>query len=58
MPAACAIVVERLGDGRYRATCPVFPDLETVAATAEEARAAFEEAIGRRLTDESAAKPS
>ncbi len=58
MPAACVIIVERLDDGRYRATCPVFPDLETVAATAEEARATFEEAIGRRLTDESAAKPS
>lgn len=58
MPAACAIVVERLDDGRYRATCPVFPDLETVADTAEAARAAFEEAIGRHLTHDPATKPS
>ena len=58
MPAACAIVVERLDDGRYRATCPVFPDLETVADTADEARAAFEEAIGRQLTRESHTKRS
>ena len=58
MPAACAIVVEQLDDGRWRATCPVFPELETVAATAAEARAAFEDAIGRQLTDQAAAKPS
>jgi predicted RNase H-like HicB family nuclease len=58
MPAACAIVVERLDDGRYRATCPMFPGLEAVADTAEEARAAVEEAIGRHLTHESATKPS
>lgn len=49
MPAACAIVVERLEDGRYRATCPVFPDLETSGATAEEAWAAFSDAIGAYL---------
>lgn len=56
MSAACAIVVERLDDGRYRATCPVFPNLETIAATAEEARTAFEEAIGRHLTHNSTEK--
>ena len=49
MPAACSIVVERLASGSYRATCPVFPGLEAVAATEEAARRAAEEAIGDRI---------
>ncbi|MCS6852220.1 MAG: tryptophan synthase subunit alpha [Gemmataceae bacterium] len=41
----CTIVVERRPDGSYRASCPVFPDCEAVAATEDEARQAVERAI-------------
>jgi predicted RNase H-like HicB family nuclease len=48
MPAAeCAIVIERLDDHRYRASCPLFPDCEAIAATEAEARQAIVEAIDR-----------
>ena len=49
--AACAILVERLDDGTYRATCPVFPELEAHGETEDEARRAMEEAIGRHLVE-------
>jgi len=50
MPATyCAIVIERLGENHYRASCPVFPDCEAVAATEEAARQAVAEAIERIL---------
>jgi tryptophan synthase alpha chain len=45
--AECAIVVERVGDNCYRASCPLFPDCEAVAATEEDARQAVAESIGR-----------
>ena len=45
MMMACSIVIDRLENGTYRATCPVFPDLEAVAGTEEAARTAFEKAI-------------
>jgi predicted RNase H-like HicB family nuclease len=48
--SACTILVERLHEGRYRATCTPFPDLAVVAATEEAARRGLEEAIGRHLT--------
>jgi predicted RNase H-like HicB family nuclease len=51
MAAGCVIVVERLEDGSFRATCPVFPDLVAAAATEEEAREALVDKIGRRLQD-------
>jgi predicted RNase H-like HicB family nuclease len=44
---ACTIRVERVEDGCYRATCTQLPDFEAVAATAEAARAAVEEALRR-----------
>jgi predicted RNase H-like HicB family nuclease len=44
--AACAIVVEQLSDGRFRAACTLFPDCEAIASTADAARQAVEEAIG------------
>ena len=43
----CAIVVERLDDDRYRASCPHFPDCEAIAATEADARQAVAEAIDR-----------
>ena len=50
MPAAdCTIVVERLAENRYRASCPLFPDCQAVAATEAAARQAVAEAIGRIL---------
>lgn len=45
--AQCAIVVERLEDNRYRASCPLFPDCEAIAATEAGARKAVAEAIDR-----------
>jgi predicted RNase H-like HicB family nuclease len=42
----CAIVIERLGDGTYRASAPQWPDCTAVAPTEDEARRAVEEAIG------------
>jgi predicted RNase H-like HicB family nuclease len=45
----CAIVIERLGDNHYRASCPLFPDCQAVAATAAAARRAVAKAIGRIL---------
>lgn len=47
--AACTVIVDRLDDGRHRATCPVFPDLEVVAASEEVARQALERAIEIRV---------
>jgi tryptophan synthase alpha chain len=47
--AACVIEIEALPDGRYRATSTVFPELASVGATRDEARRAFEEAIGADL---------
>jgi predicted RNase H-like HicB family nuclease len=49
--AHCAIVIERLSDGGYRATCHLFPNCEAVAGTAEDARAAVQIAIARRLRE-------
>jgi tryptophan synthase alpha chain len=42
-------VVERLGDDCYRASCPLFPDCEAVAATEAAARQAVAESIERIL---------
>jgi predicted RNase H-like HicB family nuclease len=49
MAAACAIIVEKLKNGTYRATCPVFPELKARGKTEEEARRAMEAAIERHL---------
>jgi len=43
--AACVIQVEKLADGRFQARSTVFPEIEIVAATEDEARRAFEQAI-------------
>jgi tryptophan synthase alpha chain len=52
MPAAdCTIVIERMGENRYRASCPLFPDCQAVAATEAAARQAVAEAIQRILQD-------
>jgi hypothetical protein len=51
MTAACAIVLDRREDGRYRATCSVFPDYEATRDTPEAAQQAFEELIGRILRE-------
>jgi predicted RNase H-like HicB family nuclease len=49
MATACTIRIERLHDGRYRATCTLLPDFEATADTEEEARRAVEEALRRHL---------
>jgi predicted RNase H-like HicB family nuclease len=49
MNAACAIEIERLPDGRYRARCTLFPNCEAVAVSAEAARQAVEELIGQHV---------
>ena len=49
MATACTIRIERLDDGRYRATCTLLPDFEATADTEEEARRAVEEALRRHL---------
>jgi predicted RNase H-like HicB family nuclease len=46
---ACTLVVERLADGTFRASCPMFPDCEAVAGTDGEARQAVEQAIEQLL---------
>jgi predicted RNase H-like HicB family nuclease len=52
MPQAeCGIIVERLRENCYRATCLSFPDCQAVAANEEEARRAVEEAIAGLLRD-------
>jgi len=52
----CAIVIERLSDNRYRASCPLFPDCQAVAATEAAARQAVAEAIERILRERLATK--
>ena len=47
----CAIVIERLGDNRYRASCPLFPDCQAVAATEAAASQAVAEAIQQILRE-------
>jgi predicted RNase H-like HicB family nuclease len=47
---ACTIVIEPLDDGRYRATCHLFPDCEVVAATEEAAREGFQAVIAEVLS--------
>jgi tryptophan synthase alpha chain len=49
MASGCTIVVERRGDGRFRATCHMLPDCEAVASTEEEARQAIERALEHHL---------
>jgi predicted RNase H-like HicB family nuclease len=49
--AECTIVIERLGDNHYRASCPLFPDCQAVATTEAAARQAVAEAIGRILRE-------
>jgi len=49
--AECTIVIERLGDDYYRASCPLFPDCEAVAATEAAARQAVVEAITRIMRE-------
>lgn len=52
MMANCAITVESLADGRYRASCDLFPDCVAVAFAAEEAREAVRTAIALRVQDQ------
>jgi tryptophan synthase alpha chain len=47
--AAGTILIERLPDGSFRATAPNFPHLEATAASADDARRALEEAVGRHV---------
>jgi tryptophan synthase alpha chain len=48
----CTIVTERLPDGRFRASCGMFPDCEATAATEGEARAAVEHALESLLAND------
>jgi predicted RNase H-like HicB family nuclease len=52
----CTIVIDRLEDGWYRASCPLFPDCEAVAATEADARQAVAEAIDRILRQREATR--
>ena len=54
----CTIVIEHLGDNHYRASCPLFPDCQAVAATEDAARQAVAEAIERILRTRDAEKGS
>jgi hypothetical protein len=45
MATTCTIRIERLEDGRYRATCTLLPDFEATSDTEGGARRAVEEAI-------------
>jgi predicted RNase H-like HicB family nuclease len=58
LAANCGIVVERLNAECYRATSLNFPDCQAVAASAEEARQAVEEAIGRILHERQRSLPT
>jgi hypothetical protein len=49
MPTSCTILVEPLADGRFRATCHLFPDCEVIAPNEEAARRGFEAVIGAVL---------
>ncbi len=49
MTQACAIVVERLADGTYRASCDLFADCVAVATTEEAARASVEAALAAHV---------
>jgi hypothetical protein len=49
MTNACTIEVKRLDDGNFRATCALYPDAQSVAATAEAARSAFEKFIAEQV---------
>lgn len=55
---ACTVVVERVREDCYRATCPLCPDCETFAATEEEARRGLEEIIDRIVRERSIDFPS
>ena len=50
---ACAIEVERLEDGRYRATCAQFPDCTAVGPDAESAEEGVRAGIARILRERS-----
>jgi predicted RNase H-like HicB family nuclease len=50
--SACLITVERLEDDTYLATCTIFPQLEAVGETEDDARQALEEEIARHLADQ------
>lgn len=52
----CAIVTERLGAHHYRASCPLFPDCQAVAATEAAARQALAEAIERIVRERQEAR--
>jgi hypothetical protein len=45
----CTIRVEALPDGRYRATCTLFPDCEVIADSEDAARRRFEALIAALL---------
>jgi hypothetical protein len=49
--ASCVVIVNRLDDGRYRASCSVFPELEVIADSEDEARNGFEEMLEEYLRD-------
>lgn len=51
MMSNCAIVVETLPDGRFRASCDLFPDCVAVALNPEEAREAVRTALALRMED-------
>lgn len=47
--STCAIQIERLDDGRYRASCTLYPDLETFGSTSEIAEQLLQDAIQEHL---------
>jgi tryptophan synthase alpha chain len=56
--AACTIVVDRTPEGRYRASCHLLPDAESVAGTEAEARAGIERALEAFLRHRAEAAPA
>jgi predicted RNase H-like HicB family nuclease len=50
--SACLITVDRLEDGTYLAACTLFPQLEAVGETEDDARQVLEEEIARYLADQ------
>jgi len=49
---ACAVVIEQVDDGRYRATCHLLPDAEVFAETEEIARRIVEQTLERILQEQ------
>jgi len=59
---ACAVVIDQVDEGCYRATCHLLPDAEVFAETEEKARRIMEETLERILreqrTDPGTTKPA